>query len=60
MGGVKKRLSFAARLWCDVPAAASNAKAAAAWQASSTGSEKETQHASLLRARAAPRWLWLA
>ena len=49
--------------WCDVPAAASNAKPAprgsrGAGAAALAVSGEETQHSSLLRARAVPRWLW--
>ena len=48
--------------WCDVPAAASNAKPAprgsrGAGAPALAVSGEETQHSSLLRARAVPRWL---
>ena len=50
---------------CDVPAAASNAKPAAVCEASARAlallvavSGEGGQHSRILRARAAPRWLW--
>ena len=58
----ERPLAFGARPWCDVPAMATDAKPAAACQASAGAralaiSGAEAQHASLLRARAAPCWL---
>ena len=55
-------LSFGAKLWCDVPAVASNLKPA---PRGSRGEDaaglavagEEAQHSSLIRARAVPRWL---
>ena len=59
----ERPLSFGARPWCDVPAAASNAKPAprgsrGAGAPALAVSGEEAQHSSLLRARAVPRWLW--
>ena len=61
----RRRFSFGTRLWCDVPAAASNAKPAAACEASArvpalAVSGKQAQHCSVLRLRTTPRWLRLA
>ena len=60
----ERPLSFGARLWCDVPAAASNAKQRRLPRSASRAvlavSGEEAQHSSLLRARAVPRWLWSA
>ena len=61
----ERPLSFGARPWCDVPAAASNAKPAprvsrGAGAPALAVSGEEAQHSSLLRARAVPRWLWSA
>ena len=60
---LQELLSFSARSRCDVPAAASNAKPAATFEASArvvlaAVSGEEGQHSSFLLARAAPRWLW--
>ena len=59
----ERALSFGARPWCDVPAAASNFKPAprgsrGAGAAALAVSREETQHSSLLRVRVVPRWLW--
>ena len=58
----ERPLSFGARPWCDVPAAASNFKPAprglrGAGAAALAVSGEETQHSSLLRVRVVPRWL---
>ena len=58
-------ISFGACLWCDVPAAASNAKPAPLFTRRMRApvlavSGDETQQSSLLLARAVPRWLWSA
>ena len=58
----ERALSFGARPWYDVPAVASNAKPAAACEASTRApalavAGEEAQQSSLLRARAVPRWL---
>ena len=62
---VKKLLSFGAQPLCDVPAAASNAKLAATYEIKPREpalavSGQEAEHASLLRAKAVPRWTWSA
>ena len=58
----ERPLSFGARPWCDVPAAASNFKPAprgsrGAGASVLAVSGEETQHSSLLCVRAVPRWL---
>ena len=60
----KSPLSFGARPWCHVPAAASNAKPAprvsCSARAPALAVSEEAQHSSLLCARAMPPWLWSA
>ena len=67
----ERPFSFGARLWCDVPAAAFDAKpnvpAAPSRASCGTGgglaltvSGEEGNHSSLPHARAAPHWLWSA
>ena len=61
----EKPLSFGARPWCGVPAAASTLRSRTLRGTRGRAialavSRQEAQHARLPRARAVPRWLWSA